>query len=246
MCSTPSTNANGIPHSTWKYFEFLGIPKPSIQWTKNDEPINRSVGRVLTKKWSIVLEDLVPKDSGSYTCKVCNPHDCITHTYKLIVQGKSESILPIRKTFDQIQHSLLLPSSDRFPARPYIMDDYPKNITVPLNATATFSCQVIEDIATHITWAKYRAANDSDGNFTSSTLRLEVKSENLKSFVCRWMGLGSSGFALFSSNSSPFNLWVLVKVSSIRWRWNIVEHKMVLGLLLFIFPSCLAQFDEEN
>lgn len=67
---------------------FVGVPEPNITWTKGNGPINRSVGKVFMKKWSIVLEDLVPKDSGDYTCKVCNHFGCIEHTYRLIVTGK--------------------------------------------------------------------------------------------------------------------------------------------------------------
>lgn len=68
--------------------------------------------------------------------------------------------------------------ADRFPARPYILDDYPKNVTVLENSTAQFSCPVIEDIATHITWAKYKVFNDTDGNITPTTERLEVNPLN--------------------------------------------------------------------
>lgn len=34
--------------------------------------------------------DLVPNDSGDYTCHVCNIHGCISYTRTLKVKGKCE------------------------------------------------------------------------------------------------------------------------------------------------------------
>lgn len=39
-------------------------------------------------QWSILLEELVPSDSGNYTCVVCNEQGCINHTYKVMVLGE--------------------------------------------------------------------------------------------------------------------------------------------------------------
>lgn len=63
---------------------------------------------------------------------------------------------------------------DRFPARPYINDGSPQNVTVVENSTAIFTCNVIADIAAHISWARYKAYNDTDGNIEPGTERLEV------------------------------------------------------------------------
>lgn len=71
---------------------------------------------------------------------------------------------------------------DRFPARPYILEGNPSNITIRVNETAIFNCPTITDIAAHITWAKYRAANDSDGNDAPDASKLEV-------FVCFYPGV---------------------------------------------------------
>lgn len=66
--------------------------------------------------------------------------------------------------------------SDRFPARPYILEGHPTNQTAIVNGNVTFSCPVIADIAAHITWAKYHAFNDTDTSFSSkpTTIKLEV------------------------------------------------------------------------
>lgn len=66
-----------------------GNPQPNITWTKDDKPISRSMGDVKKSgHYGIYLEDLVPKDSGSYTCKLCNTHGCIQFTSRVVVNGK--------------------------------------------------------------------------------------------------------------------------------------------------------------
>lgn len=63
---------------------------PNITWTKNGQDINRNMGQVNLRKWAIVLEELVTKDSGHYTCRICNIHGCIEHTTRLDVIGEWE------------------------------------------------------------------------------------------------------------------------------------------------------------
>lgn len=65
-----------------------GVPEPSIEWTKDGVVIERKMGQVQYSKWAITLEDLVPDDSGAYTCKICNIHNCINFTTKVEVAGK--------------------------------------------------------------------------------------------------------------------------------------------------------------
>lgn len=67
-----------------------GFPEPNVTWSKNNESIiARSAGKVKMNKWSIQLEELVPADSGYYTCIACNDWGCINHTTRLEVQGRS-------------------------------------------------------------------------------------------------------------------------------------------------------------
>lgn len=77
-------------------FPFLfwqsGTPEPNITWTKDGAEIIRRNGQVRYNKWSIVLVDLVPSDSGLYKCKVCNIHECIDYTTRLEVQGMQTKI----------------------------------------------------------------------------------------------------------------------------------------------------------
>lgn len=65
-----------------------GDPEPTIQWTKDNLPIERKMGQIQYSKWAITLEDLIPDDSGAYTCKVCNVHGCTNFTTKVEVTGK--------------------------------------------------------------------------------------------------------------------------------------------------------------
>lgn len=66
-----------------------GNPEPTIIWTKDGIPIERKMGIVQFNKWAINLEDLIPEDSGLYTCKVCNIINCTEFTTKLEVAGKN-------------------------------------------------------------------------------------------------------------------------------------------------------------
>lgn len=65
---------------------------------------------------------------------------------------------------------------DRFPARPYIAEGFPTNITAVVSETVMFNCPIIADIAAHIQWARYHAFNDTDGLGPSkiNATRLEV------------------------------------------------------------------------
>lgn len=70
---------------------------------------------------------------------------------------------------------------DRFPAKPYIPDGYPQNQTVIVNGNVTFECPVLEDIGTHITWAKHAIRNDGSTDSNSTTY---LKSVPLEVFFC--------------------------------------------------------------
>lgn len=65
-----------------------GDPEPKIEWAKDGKPIERMMGQVQYTKWSILIEELVPSDSGAYTCTVCNIHGCLNFTSKVEVHGE--------------------------------------------------------------------------------------------------------------------------------------------------------------
>lgn len=66
----------------------FGNPRPNITWYKNNEEPKRTLGTVVMSKWTFRLEDLVPEDSGNYTCVVCNYLGCINRTSKVEIVGK--------------------------------------------------------------------------------------------------------------------------------------------------------------
>lgn len=66
----------------------FGNPRPNITWYKNNEEPKRTLGTVVVSKWTFRLEDLVPEDSGNYTCVVCNYLGCINRTSKVEIVGK--------------------------------------------------------------------------------------------------------------------------------------------------------------
>lgn len=69
-----------------------GNPEPKWEWIKNGVPIERKLGYVQYNKMAITLEDLIPADSGNYTCIICNKLDCINFTSKVEVSGKIKKI----------------------------------------------------------------------------------------------------------------------------------------------------------
>ncbi|XP_018351954.1 PREDICTED: fibroblast growth factor receptor homolog 1-like isoform X2 [Trachymyrmex septentrionalis] len=114
----------------------VGNPRPNITWLKNNEEPKRDIGSVSKTKWTLRLEDLVTKDSGNYTCIVCNYLGCINYTFKVDI-------------------------IERFPHKPYINVDFPKNVTALVNSTAIFRCPIVSDLEPFIQWIKV-AKNPDD------------------------------------------------------------------------------------
>lgn len=77
--------------------------------------------------------------------------------------------------------------TDRFPARPYILEGYLTNRTVIVGESVNFSCPIISDIAAHVQWARYHAINADDGDLTVKTnvTRIEVSTKSLFRLL-RW------------------------------------------------------------
>lgn len=63
-----------------------GHPKPTIAWTRDDQPINRT-GPTRTRAWAIIMDYLITTDAGRYKCSVCNRFGCIEYTIQLQVIG---------------------------------------------------------------------------------------------------------------------------------------------------------------
>ena len=67
-----------------------GYPHPTIAWYKNRKPFNERRGRLpyLDGKYVLRLKDVVPSDTGTYTCNVSNHLGWINHSYYVDVHGK--------------------------------------------------------------------------------------------------------------------------------------------------------------
>lgn len=105
----------------------MGMPKPNITWSRNETDIVRNIIRFKKTRWSILMDDLVPEDSGSYTCKVCNYLGCIKHTTVLLIT-------------DRVNH------------KP-IIKEAPKNLTLPVGGSGEMRCQYLSDLTSKKAWA---------------------------------------------------------------------------------------------
>ena len=67
-----------------------GYPHPTIAWYKNGKPFDERRGRLLylDGKYVLRLKDVVPSDTGRYTCNVSNHLGWINHSYYVDVRGK--------------------------------------------------------------------------------------------------------------------------------------------------------------
>ena len=68
-----------------------GYPIPRVAWYKNGKPFNERKGSSLYLddwKYVLPLKDVVPSDSGTYSCNVSNHLGWINQSYVLDVHGK--------------------------------------------------------------------------------------------------------------------------------------------------------------
>lgn len=126
-----------------------GNPRPNITWLKNNEEPKRDLGTAIRTKWTLRLEDLVTKDSGNYTCVVCNHLGCINHTFKVDI-------------IETVPHRPIL-------TRP------PRNSTVLVGSNVSMICQVLSDAHRHLEWYHGCHTSFDTVNKTNQSLRVEVK-----------------------------------------------------------------------
>ncbi|GAB1600974.1 fibroblast growth factor receptor 1-like [Argonauta hians] len=101
-----------------------GVPKPNIIWTRNGQNITHIPHlKIKMQKYSLVVQNVKPKDSGDYSCYVFNMHGDLSFTYNVRVTGKT--------TFEIIP---------------------PSNLTVAVGRSATFVCQVKGNQSVTIEW----------------------------------------------------------------------------------------------
>ncbi|XP_071565414.1 fibroblast growth factor receptor homolog 1 isoform X3 [Temnothorax nylanderi] len=130
----------------------VGNPRPNITWLKNNEEPRRDLGVVIRTKWTLRLEDLVTKDSGNYTCIVCNYLGCINYTFKVDI-------------IETVAH------------RP-ILTIPPRNATVLVGSNVSMNCKVLSDAHRHLEWFHGYHTSFDTVNKTNQSLRVEVKAGN--------------------------------------------------------------------
>ncbi|XP_066968316.1 fibroblast growth factor receptor 3-like isoform X3 [Macrobrachium rosenbergii] len=116
-------------------------PNLTFTWLKDGEKPARQLGDVRIKGAMLKMENLVPTDSGNYTCVVSNQYGSINHTYSLEV-------------------------IERLPSRPIINKEL-SNLTVVQGSETLLQCSVISDQVPYITWIKHTTRYngvDSEGN----------------------------------------------------------------------------------
>ena len=69
---------------------FQGDPKPQVTWQKDGHPfVERDTSDEFgTNRTDLYIENLMPKDSGEYTCLAKNKFGEAQFTYKLLVHSK--------------------------------------------------------------------------------------------------------------------------------------------------------------
>lgn len=99
--------ATGAPPLKYKWLKDGG----SVKRPRSDPNLNASL-------WYLKLRDLVPSDSGRYTCIVSNRYGSINHTFTLQVVARARSA-------------------------PILQTDHPKNKTAQVGDNVTFTCIVL-------------------------------------------------------------------------------------------------------
>lgn len=77
-----------------------GYPRPTVRWYKDAALLQerKRGSKLRLSRWTtvLVLKDVVPSDSGRYTCNVSNAHGWINHSYYVDVHGKKKVYLAHR------------------------------------------------------------------------------------------------------------------------------------------------------
>ncbi|KAL7017816.1 hypothetical protein ACKWTF_010540 [Chironomus riparius] len=198
-----------------------GNPEPKWEWIKNGVPIERKLGHVQYNKMAITLEDLIPADSGNYTCIVCNKHDCINFTSKVEV-------------------------SDRYPSAPIIVEGFPRNQTVLENSTVMFECPLISDLGVHVEWAKFKTDSTTNATIPKNISKFEHDDEQSETLRLENVTFADEGWytciaanSLGSTHASAY-LSVVETLPSPDPGVSIVPHKQ--NELYGILVICLMFF----
>ena len=92
-----------------------GYPRPTVRWYKDGAlfQVGKGGSRIYLKKFTtvLVMKDVVPYDTGKYTCNVSNAYGWINHSYSVNVRGRIDFyVASVRQdiTFYYIDKTALL------------------------------------------------------------------------------------------------------------------------------------------
>ncbi|XP_028657416.1 fibroblast growth factor receptor-like 1a [Erpetoichthys calabaricus] len=176
-----------------------GNPRPDITWLKDSKPLTeQEVGEGRKKKWTLNLKNLMPEDSGKYTCRVFNRVGEINATYKVEVIQRTRS-------------------------KPILTGTHPVNTTVDYGGTTSFQCKVRSDVKPVIQWLKrvepgnenkYNSTIDvgehkfvvlptgevwsrPDGSYLNKLMITRAKEEDAGMYIC--LGANTMGYSFRSA-----------------------------------------------
>jgi len=130
-----------------------GRPNPTIRWLKDGKPlVERFLGAIDKRRWSIKLPHLIMEDNGNYTCIVQNKHGSINRTFYLDVISR------------------------RPPHAPYMLTEF-KNMTFHEGANVSLTCNVASDPTVSIDWHRRIITNNTDAE---SQLYQHLKGSNIE------------------------------------------------------------------
>ncbi|KAL9889707.1 fibroblast growth factor receptor homolog 1 [Glossina fuscipes] len=194
----------------------VGKPEPQVTWLLNGTKFTRSIGRVKKSKFSIFMEELVPSDSGLYTCKVCNRLGCIVHTTVLYIN-------------DRVNH------------KPIILVS-PSNLTLFVNESGQMECKYLSDLHSSKSWAFSPCNNthNCSGNRTiiqqgEDFLKfVNVTKEQEGWYTCMEINsLGSSSTSAYLRVKDPSETKV-TKVIRGQTLWEVVVATVIVLMLLLL------------
>ncbi|XP_068679141.1 fibroblast growth factor receptor 4-like [Montipora foliosa] len=126
----------------------IGFPRPTVKWYKDGVIFQERKGgsRLYISKFSTVLtmRDIVPSDSGLYTCNVSNAYGWINHSYRVDVH-------------------------ERVRAKPVILRM--GNVTVMEGENVTLLCKALSDSMPHFQWLRWFASPaNASGNSSENPI----------------------------------------------------------------------------
>uniref|UniRef100_A0A4W5PWJ4 Fibroblast growth factor receptor-like 1 n=1 Tax=Hucho hucho TaxID=62062 RepID=A0A4W5PWJ4_9TELE len=226
-----------------------GNPRPDIVWVKDSKPLTPGeVGEGGKKKWTLSLKNLIPENSGKYTCHVSNRAGEINATYKVEVIQRTNS-------------------------KPILTGTHPVNTTVDYGGTTSFQCKVRSDVKPVIQWLKrVEPGNENkynstievgdhrfvvlpmgdvwsrpDGSYLNKLLITRAKDEDAGMYIC--LGANTMGYSFRSAfltvlpDPKPHHIPVPTAISpSLPW-------PVIIGIpagVVFILGTVLLWFCQSK